>query len=230
MMIMKKLLTGMLTASIIAALCAGPAFAGVFDPPGQTDAGLLSPTATNHPIPVYGYVGEDALIEDPDPADPSATPEVTTYDINIGVPVKILWAAFVSDGGDVTSPEYKIKNYSMSKAVKVSVVNVTKDTNTDNDAVDKYLNLSAHFVKKDGTNLTVGGNTNGMYALVTGNGTTATYNTVTALITTNIAPVTQATGAVDEFRFTLEGTYDTTKWPTAPKQPSYKIQFKFEAV
>ena len=92
------------------------------------------------PIPVYGYVGEDAVITDPDSNDPETPPEELDVDINVSVPVKILWAAFESDGGAVTSPNYRIKNNGDAN-LKVTVVNFAS-TGTDNNDIDKYLTLN----------------------------------------------------------------------------------------
>ncbi|MDL2224827.1 hypothetical protein LJC20_01250 [Eubacteriales bacterium OttesenSCG-928-M02] len=71
-------------------------------------------------IPVYGYIGEDSEIIDPDPTDPTIPPEKEVY---VEVPIKMLFAAFEGDGGAVTAPNYTITNLSTANDVKVSVKN-----------------------------------------------------------------------------------------------------------
>jgi hypothetical protein len=99
------------------------------------------------PVPVYGYVGEDANITDPDPdsEDPTKPPVVSPTGINVSVPTKILWAAFASDDGDVTSPTYQIRNNSTAIDLDVSIAAFTPETDANNPAnakIDKDLVLT----------------------------------------------------------------------------------------
>lgn len=88
--------------------------AGSFDPAEpsyQTASGKET-------IPIYGYIGKDTNIVDPDPEDPGVKPETEIY---VEVPVKIMFAAFESDGGAISSPDYTIKNLSTVNDVKVEI-------------------------------------------------------------------------------------------------------------
>ncbi|MDL2220798.1 hypothetical protein LJC55_03935 [Eubacteriales bacterium OttesenSCG-928-N14] len=69
-------------------------------------------------IPVYGYIGEDGEIVDPDPTDPTIPPEKQLY---VEVPVKVMFAAFESGNGAITSPDYSITNLSSVNDVKVEL-------------------------------------------------------------------------------------------------------------
>ena len=103
------------------------AFAGTFDPPNQVDKGVTGDTTTSPskdwPITVHGYIGPDTTLTDTDPTDPTVKPDPTDPDmmINVAVPMKILWAAFGTDNGKVTSPNYYVKNLSLSNDVEVTV-------------------------------------------------------------------------------------------------------------
>jgi len=103
----------------------------------------------NVTIPVYGYVGEDAVITDNDPTNPDVPPEVTTADINVSVPVKIIWAAFESDGGAITAPDYYIKNNSSTEGHNLAVT-LTKFITENGHAttIDENLILNIK-IKKD---------------------------------------------------------------------------------
>ncbi len=153
---MKKLLTLTLAATMVAgtSLTAAAGAPG-FNPPGQEDQTIdfdssdenQSPGTAD--VPVYGYVGPDAVLIDPDPTEPGSTPEPTDpddveYQINVSVPVKILWAVFESDVdtatgiGEVTSPDYYIRNNSEQLDVTVTATSFTaKSGSQDNTYVDK---------------------------------------------------------------------------------------------
>jgi hypothetical protein len=88
---------------------------------GTNAGGTITNGEDASPIPVYGYVGEDAEIVDPDPEDPTEPPVATPTGINVSVPTKILWAAFADDGGDIDSPDYEIKNNSTAVSLDVTV-------------------------------------------------------------------------------------------------------------
>ena len=74
-------------------------------------------TAGMEVISVHGYVGPFTVVTPPDPDDPDP-PETEIY---VEVPVKILFAAFDSHEGAVTSPKFKITNLSSTSDIKVEI-------------------------------------------------------------------------------------------------------------
>jgi hypothetical protein len=168
---------------------------------------------TGRPVPVYGYVGPDALLIDEDPNDPDIGMSVKEVKINVSVPVKILWAAFENGSvepsgtaGKVVSPDYYIRNNDKTTDLKVTVTNFTKE-GTDNDVVDKdlILNIYGPAFKQTG--------------LVTGNGSVASY-------LTDGTNVQLGFSAGRTWKFTIDGTYDGTFG--SAKMPKYSLQLKFE--
>ena len=118
--------------------------AGSFDTStAQTDNDVELEAPADADVAVYGYVGEDATISDTDPADPDVAPTVTASGtvVSVSVPVKVIWAAFASDGGEVTAPAYKITNKS-AFALDVTLVSFNADATDDNTAVDDKLTLN----------------------------------------------------------------------------------------
>lgn len=120
--------------------------AGGFDPPEP------SYTTTNgadgkEVIPVYGYIGKDTGITDPDPENPEVKPETEIY---VEVPVKIMFAAFEGDAGAISSPDYAITNLSTANDVKVEIESFTQ-----RDAANTNLNggLALTLVDEDGTDI-----------------------------------------------------------------------------
>ncbi len=126
-----------------------------FNPPVQADQEVdfnsETQSSDSAEIPVYGYVGPDAVLidEDPDDKDTLPTPTETTdtdYQINVSVPVKILWAVFESDTdgsgsgigiGTVTSPDYYIRNNSEQLGASVAAASFAAKTGSgDNAYVD----------------------------------------------------------------------------------------------
>jgi hypothetical protein len=115
-------------------------------------------------IPIYGYVGPDALITDPDPdsKDPDKPPIVSLDAISVSVPVKLIWAAFEGNTQvpkptppvDIESANYYIKNIHATNRVKVTLVDVTAKNFTpqptpaqnDYDAVNPWLKLDLEFI------------------------------------------------------------------------------------
>jgi hypothetical protein len=118
----KKLSAIALTAILVMALGVSPVFAAgslptsdeieYIDIVGNDSVTTNDNAAGLNEIPVFGYIGPDADIDDPDPEDPKIPPVIDKYEINVSVPVKIFWAAFESSNGAVTAPDYKIKNNS----------------------------------------------------------------------------------------------------------------------
>lgn len=100
-------------------------------------------------IYVYGYVGEDAVISDPKPGMKAVEPVIikTGTDVSVSVPTKVVWAAFASDAGDITSPEYKITNNSSKIDLDAYLVSFTSSATADNTAVDSKLVLDMSSTK-----------------------------------------------------------------------------------
>ena len=71
-------------------------------------------------IPIYGYLGPDKSIIEPDPDDPETPPEVEIY---VEVPVRIMFAAFESGAGAVASPRFTITNLSEISDIKIEIEN-----------------------------------------------------------------------------------------------------------
>ena len=93
--------------------------------------------------PIYGYIGPDAIITDPNPQNPDApfVVEKSTTDMEISVPVKLMWAAFASGGGEIISPEYSIENKS-AFAVDVTLTSFEQTSSQDDKDAGVELTLS----------------------------------------------------------------------------------------
>jgi len=138
---MKKIITTILATMLLVAVAA-PAFAAGTITPSTSYTDIQGDSAQNAVIPVYGYVGEDAAITDPTPTDPGTAPTVTPYEINVSVPVKIIWAAFQTGGGAVTAPNYTIKNNSANNDLDVTLTSFAPRSSSSNTAVDSNLVLN----------------------------------------------------------------------------------------
>ena len=113
--------------------------AGEFDPSTPTNT-TTNGTDGKEVIPVYGYIGEDTTIVDPDPENPEVPPETEIY---MQVPVKIMFAAFESDAGAISSPQYTLTNLSTANDVMVEVNNFAQRSNPNVDLEGKLaLNLT----------------------------------------------------------------------------------------
>jgi len=84
-------------------------------------------SASSETIPVSGYIGANALA-------------ITPGEIYVEVPVQLVFAAFESDAGIVTSPQYTIKNLSADTDVKVTLESFTQ-TNAESVLLDDLLSL-----------------------------------------------------------------------------------------
>jgi len=138
----KKILAILTLAAFLLSLTAISAFAASIPADrdvAYTDVQGADPSAAD--IPVYGYIGEDARVTDPYPGDPEEPPIVTPNEINVSVPVKIIWAAFESGGGDVIAPKYTIKNNSSANDIDVELTSF-EDTGADNAIADADLTLN----------------------------------------------------------------------------------------
>jgi len=187
---MKKILAAVMACLLMMGFTVIPAFAeGSL--PADTDVGYRdvtgdSPESTD--IPVYGYIGEDVDVTDPDPDDPDTPPDFTPFEINVSVPVKIIWVAFESDAGAISAPNYKITNNSVGNNVAVAITSFTGTaTNPDNATVDPdlILNLTGAPMARN---------------VVNGDGITATYLTTAATVGT--------LSARGSYTFSLGGTWD----------------------
>ncbi|MDR1068144.1 MAG: hypothetical protein LBL36_02730 [Clostridiales Family XIII bacterium] len=207
-----RLLSSFVLSILLVSLFTVTAFAGTFSPaPAYNDVQSSPASATSKaaPIPVYGYIGEDEDLVDPDPEDPDTPP--TVYQVNVSVPVKILWAAFESDGGAITSPTYHVKNNSSTKDLDIELTSFAA-TGVDNATVDKYVDLAFTPV---GTGFTASP------ALITSGGSATYLTTPTDLSTAELT-------AGSQWNFNFTGTYTDTPlgWDTV-YQPSYSLVFTF---
>jgi hypothetical protein len=162
---MKKLLTIALALVMALSLTAIPAFAatpfdGVDKAPNKIYGATYDATTATGEVPVYGYVGEAKNVVDngtdpdgdgikTDPENPNLPPSYVPYLVNVSVPTKIIWAAFETDKGVITAPEYKIVNNSLKNNLNVTLVSFTAGytgyNNGDtaaNTVVDKDLTLN----------------------------------------------------------------------------------------
>jgi hypothetical protein len=143
---MKKILAVLTALIMMTAVAAIPAFADVTRSIDDSNIAYKdytenSPLITDN-IPVYGYVGEDAEITDTDPTNPDTPPGTNAYEINVSVPVKILWAAFESDAGAVSAPDYHIKNNSRTYDLDVTLSSFLARVSAANEEVDPFLTLN----------------------------------------------------------------------------------------
>jgi hypothetical protein len=165
-------------------------------------------------VPVYGYVGEDTVLVDPAPKNPDVKPNIG-YDINVSVPVKILWAAFESAGASgnypVESPEYSIINNSGRTGLTVRIDGFAADpANGDNMDIDGDLVLQ---FKSNGAS-------------------TFTGDPITVFDRDDLASPAALPGILDAgaaWGFKIGGTYDASSIPAA-KQPNYFLMLKFATV
>jgi hypothetical protein len=165
-------------------------------------------------IPVYGYVGPEGPVTDDASGSAIDSPDVAP--ISVSVPTKLFWAAFQSNGGTITAPKYQIANNSGDDInVKLTSFKNANSSTSDNDLVDKYLDLnlastasSADFTKT---------------AVVDGDGTNAKYRGVA----TDMQEVSLGTlEDEDTWGFTFDGTWTGT-WPDDAYEPKYTMVLTF---
>ena len=97
-------------------------------------------------VPVYGYLGTDTTVIVPEPDD-SAT------EIYVEIPMKLLFAAFESDGGAISSPTYTITNLSTANDVRVEIESFAQRNEVD---VPLEGQLSLKLVTEEGEDLVTG--------------------------------------------------------------------------
>ena len=146
---MKKLLSFILAAIFAMALTV-PAFAdsGFEESTSQTDKSLTGNSPATAEIPVYGYIGQNADISDSDPSNPDTAPVATPNgsSISVTVPTKVIFAAFSENQGEISSPDYTVRNNSKTNSVTVSITSFTPETSEDNSAIDSNLDLKLEFM------------------------------------------------------------------------------------
>ena len=217
---MKKLLSVLISTAVVFGMSVTPAFAGTFDPSVQTDLGVMGDEADapiSQQIPVYGYIGPDTTIVDPDPENPDKPPEFNMTDINVAVPVKILWAAFASDNGDITSPTYQIKNLSLDNDLDVSIINFEEMPGINTDAADLKDKLTLKIVSA--------GSQLGDVDLID---SSHAYTDFKATPYTAPAPLEKGeVGLPKIWNFTIGGEYSGT-FDDNQYTPMYNIEFQFE--
>ncbi|MGI6004292.1 MAG: hypothetical protein ACOX88_02600 [Christensenellales bacterium] len=205
---MKKFVTFLCVVALLTSLSLTALAAPAFVPATSTNKDYTLSDEDNEPTvttPVYGYVGPDAIITDPDPEDPDAQPEVEVIatDMEISVPVKLMWAAFASGGGTIVSPSYTIENKSPF-AVDVELTSFTSDTDVPDPVKDAGIVLNLSSLAAAATNVP---GTSGL--------------TVPVVVGT----LTAATGAAPSKAFSIGGTY--TGSFAAVYQPTYQMVLTF---
>lgn len=220
---MKKLMTITLALVMALSLSAIPAFAGekgVDDLTGESSYTNQKDAAkeTTIIIPAFGYTGEDAIVshdvadDADDEGDISVAP---VYEINVTVPVKVIWAAFKSDNNDIAAPDYHISNNSTFNDLKVTLVKFTAKAGSEaeNTAVDKDRTLN---LKSSGEHF---GDTVALIA----SGSSAEYK-----YTDGTSPFGNSLAKKDTWNFSFGGTYGSE--PSVfdePHRPQYDMQLKF---
>jgi hypothetical protein len=150
---MKKLLSIILAAAMTLSLAAFPTLAADNNLPDDNEVVYVkligqqgAQTSDMHPpeIPVYGYVGPEDELIDPEPEDPDKPPIVA--EVNVSVPVKIIWAAFEPESpgpsAPIAAPNYYIQNHSSKYDLKVKVERFQPRVSAGNTGVDGYLELN----------------------------------------------------------------------------------------
>jgi len=138
---MKKLIYAVITTVIVATTMVNvSADLDPFPAPVDQDRVVNTDDPTTQ-IPVFGYIGQDADITHPeDPDGPLVINPVTT-EMRVSVPVRLVWAAFASDGGEIKSPTYKIENKS-AFAVDVELTRFENTTTDKDDDMDENIVIS----------------------------------------------------------------------------------------
>jgi hypothetical protein len=151
--IMKKSLSILLAAIMAVSLASFPALAADSNLPGDDETvyirlkgrdGAKTSDMAPPEIPVYGYVGPEEALIDPDPEDPEAPP--IAAEVNVSVPVKIIWAAFepetATPSAPIAAPNYYIQNRSSEHDLKVKLESFQPRSSAGNTGVDGYLKLN----------------------------------------------------------------------------------------
>ena len=128
---MKKRLT-----AIVVSLCMVVSVSNVVFANGEDDS-YKTITGEEETIPVYGYVGPDKSVI---PPDTGGEGEPSPVEIYVEVPTKILFAAFESKEGEITSPKFTITNLSELNDIRVEIESF-EQRNSDDVNLDGRLSL-----------------------------------------------------------------------------------------
>jgi len=135
---MKKLIYAVITTVIVATTMVNVSANSL---PGQVDQNPdVNTKEPRTEIPVFGYIGQDANITDPEDEDGGLVIDPVTTNMSVSVPVRLVWAAFASDGGEITSPVYTITNNSKF-AVDVKLTRFDNTTREENKKEDMDANI-----------------------------------------------------------------------------------------
>jgi hypothetical protein len=207
---MRKILASIAALALMMSISISPAFAdapgGVWTSPDTIYEDERGGSPIDRTVPMKGYVGEDASITKDDGT-------VTSYEINVSVPTTVLWAAFASEGGTISSPTYEIINNSSTRAVRVTLVSVG----------DAALNgiTAANKVQLNISNVAGGGSD--YVTMQNKNNITNGGGAGTALIT--------SLAAKKKIRFEFKGTVSSDQFNAgngATKQPTWNMMLQFE--
>jgi len=211
---MKKLISALLIIGMIACLSA-PALAEFMPSDGTNTSHDISDLPFDVTVPVYGYVGPDATIVDN--TDPPGPPTVI---LGVSVPVNLLWAAFKSDAGAVTSPNYYIQNNSATP-VNMKITSFTADTST------PALVTAAGAVNKDLTLKLVGINGATPVSVWTSNGTTGTG--IASGSPVDLGNLGALGSSTEKRTFTIGGAFPAASIPdNTDYRPQYKMVLTFD--
>ena len=136
---MKKRLT-----AIVVSLCMVVSVSNVVFANGEDDS-YKTITGEEETIPVYGYLGPDKSVTPPDTGDGG---EPSSVEIYVEVPTKILFAAFESNEGKITSPKFTITNLSDLSDIKVEIESF-EQRNSDEVNLDGRLSLKLVDINDD---------------------------------------------------------------------------------
>jgi hypothetical protein len=219
---MKKSLSILLAVIMAVSLASFPALAG--DLPTDDSVAYISlkgeygaKTSDLIPpeIPVYGFVGPDDEIIDPDPEDPDKPPIIV--EVNVSVPVKIIWAAFQGGSGVITSPEYRVINHSSTRDLKVKMLSFQPRSGApDNANVDSKLVLNM---------LSTAGQFGASNNISNGNGSTAAFPVYAGNPLAFSGTLAHGNG---EWKFKLGGMWNGS-FPSVHYKPIYDMVLEFNA-
>ena len=123
----RKILASILALCIMVSISA-VAFATEEPDPNPTHRPV---TVESDVIPIFGHIGSDSAVIDPEP------------EIYVEVPLRLVFAAFESEAGVISSPRYTITNLSAISDVKIEIESLTQ---TNDATVPLNDNLSLEFL------------------------------------------------------------------------------------
>jgi hypothetical protein len=184
------------------------------------EIGTVTNTAT-----VYGYgktVPDGLAIGDVGVYDSTVTCIVTVAEpkINVSVPVKLIFAAFQSDGGDIISPGYHIKNNAKTP-VNVSITALTAMA-----AAGLTLTTADVLTENNRLNLYFAGKLKTASDIIPTDKLSLANPLNPAIPVCTLGAYDESGGGGDTYDFTFDGEYRGLFSPI--KQPKYTITFKFQ--